>query len=252
MDSLKQFSDYYKTITNAELLDILENPNDYQPLALEAAKIEFGNRNLSDTEMAEAKEFLIEMKFEEWSKKEKRKDFENKTKLIALDFAEIARPTNIPIRSTDKIIKSISLVYAIIFISNVINEWRYTFRYAKRFRIENIIYLEPLLVLLLATFFFWQKVSVGWRLLMLYAVYTLAGNLWAIASVFKYYFGQSSFVGYAKNFIVTLIFQFLLFGGTILIICRQDIREVFKIDKKRMISSIAFSIILSLLIWLFL
>ena len=38
MSSSNQFSAYYKTITATELLAILDNPGDYQPAAIEAAK----------------------------------------------------------------------------------------------------------------------------------------------------------------------------------------------------------------------
>jgi hypothetical protein len=59
MDKSNSFTEYYKTITNLELLEILENPDDYQPSAIEAAKNEISSRQLSDTEISEAKESLI-------------------------------------------------------------------------------------------------------------------------------------------------------------------------------------------------
>ena len=45
------FVEYYKTISNKELLSFLENAADYQPIAMESAKNEFANRQLSETEI---------------------------------------------------------------------------------------------------------------------------------------------------------------------------------------------------------
>ena len=56
---IENFSDYYKTISNGDLLIILENPGGYQPLAVEPAKSELKNQQLSDFQIQEAKETLI-------------------------------------------------------------------------------------------------------------------------------------------------------------------------------------------------
>lgn len=58
MTTANDFGKYYKTISNTELLGILENPGDYQTAAVEAAKKEFSDRQLSDTEIEEAKKTL--------------------------------------------------------------------------------------------------------------------------------------------------------------------------------------------------
>ena len=60
MSSSNQFSAYYKTITATELLAILDNPGDYQPAAIEAAKAELESRQLSETAIQEARQPLVE------------------------------------------------------------------------------------------------------------------------------------------------------------------------------------------------
>ena len=69
MTTSNEFGKYYKTISNAELLGILENPSDYQMAAIEAARNEFLARQLSDEELKEAREILNANQ----SKKEKQK-----------------------------------------------------------------------------------------------------------------------------------------------------------------------------------
>ncbi len=51
MNKLNEFAERYKEISNSELLEILENPLQYQALALEAAKSEFTTRQLSEQEI---------------------------------------------------------------------------------------------------------------------------------------------------------------------------------------------------------
>ena len=58
MINLNDFRKYYRTISNTELLSILDNPSDYQPQAVEAAQKEFSYRQLSEIEIREAQEQL--------------------------------------------------------------------------------------------------------------------------------------------------------------------------------------------------
>lgn len=44
MPTSNNFSEYYKTISDTELFSILDNPEDYQALAVEAAKEELAHR----------------------------------------------------------------------------------------------------------------------------------------------------------------------------------------------------------------
>ena len=68
--SLNPFSERYKKLNNSDLLDIISNPKDYQDLALEAAKLEFENRQLTDEQKEVAKSELF-LKLN--AKEEKRK-----------------------------------------------------------------------------------------------------------------------------------------------------------------------------------
>jgi len=52
-----EFTDVMSTRTDAELLEVINSsPGDYQPAALEAAKIEFKKRHLSNEQIALAKD----------------------------------------------------------------------------------------------------------------------------------------------------------------------------------------------------
>jgi hypothetical protein len=67
------FSEYYKTISNADLLSILETPGDFQLAAIEAAKKELSGRHLSDEEIKEARQVLFEKQIQKIKQREKVK-----------------------------------------------------------------------------------------------------------------------------------------------------------------------------------
>ncbi len=49
---MNEFSERYKTFTNSDLLRVIEDQADYQSEAVEAAKSEIEQRNLSDQEQS--------------------------------------------------------------------------------------------------------------------------------------------------------------------------------------------------------
>jgi GTPase involved in cell partitioning and DNA repair len=57
----QELSEYYKTISNAELLAILNNAGDYREEAIEAAKKEFTQRRIHETEMIYKKKNSIKL-----------------------------------------------------------------------------------------------------------------------------------------------------------------------------------------------
>jgi len=246
------FANHYKTITITELLEIIENPDNYQPVAVEAAKKEMQNRSPSETEMADAKEYFI---LEELQK-EKRRAFEMKSKTLAINFVEGINSIHLSLPAIDKQIHIVSAGYALAFIFNFISDIRYFpsfFMDMGRWPLPSILFFEGHLILLLAVFFFWQKTAIGWQLLMFYVINTLCARIWltyTMLSVKPYYnfLNQKIFPNPALH---TLIFQLLILGGTIYFLCKPDIREIYKIGNKKLRNTIAFSIALTILILLF-
>ena len=60
---MNPFAEQYKSLNNIDLLRILEKPEEYQQLALEAAQLEIAFRNLSNKELDEAR-FGLELEKE--------------------------------------------------------------------------------------------------------------------------------------------------------------------------------------------
>jgi hypothetical protein len=96
------FSEYYKTINNAELISILEKPAGYQDAAIEAAKKEFLDRKLSIEEIKEARQILFEKQIQKIKQKEKSKVVEDKIKKTGQTLFDSINPFHPGISLTEK------------------------------------------------------------------------------------------------------------------------------------------------------
>ena len=117
------FSDYYKTITDTELLDILEHQENYQHLAIEAAKKEFENRKLSDEDISKAKQPLILKQLEKEKQKKKIKVIENRVKNAGNTLVETLNPIQTETPTTDKLIRLISIAFFALFLFKIISDF---------------------------------------------------------------------------------------------------------------------------------
>ena len=80
MAPINDFNKHYKTISDAELLDILDNARDYLPSAVEAAQKEFLARQLSEAELREARAILTVNHTHEERNREQLQEIKNKVK----------------------------------------------------------------------------------------------------------------------------------------------------------------------------
>lgn len=243
MATSNNFSEYYKTISNTELLIILQTPGDYQPLAVEAAKKEFFNRQLSDSEIKEAKQPLITKQIQKEKESKKVKAIEDKVKNIGHNIIDTVSPIQPGIPSTEKTIRLITIVFGGIFLYQFIKEFRTHLGYVKdipNFPFESILYLLFLLIPPTAIFTFWKRISIGWILLAMFLTFSTVEVLWIFVDTLKR--KPSEFADldilFPKSSPITYIIQTLFFIGTLFVICKTNIREVFSIDKQKMFATI--------------
>ncbi len=250
MPAANNFSEYYKTISNTELLSILENPADYQPSALEAARKEWADRQLSEQDKAAARQSLIIVQAEKTKKKEKAKEIEDKIKMSGYSLLETLNPVQSGLPSPEKIIRLIVLVFGGIFLYMVFSELRMHIAIAKdvgKFPFVTILYFFPLILLPLALFAFWRKKSTGWTLLVIYLVFIIVNMLWILTQSLLWKPSGNEFFDIirAKPPVFTLLPQLIFLSGTLYSICRQPVRKVFSIREDRMTATIAITGLIS-------
>jgi len=247
------FSEFYKSISNTELLSILDNPGDYQPLAVEAAKNELFKRQLSETEIKEAREQIIAKQIQKEKQREKVKAIENKVKTTGYTLIDTLNPIQTGIPSIEKIIRLIVIVFGGLFLYQFIKDFRIHVIYIKdipRFPFESTLYLAPLILLPVAIFTFWKKIRIGWFLLAIFLTFSTVDVLWVlIQSLLLGPSGNSALDSFfPKPSISTLLIQLIFFGGTLYAICKQNMRSEFSISENKMLATIIITGVLTFLL----
>ena len=240
------FSEYYKTVSNAELLSILDKPAGYQDVAIEAAKKEFFNRKLSGEEIEEARQVQVEKHIQKIKEREKVKAVEDKIKRTGQTLFDGINPFHPGISSTEKNIRIIVISFGVLFLYLFTKEFKTILLYIKYFSespLDSCFYLLPHFLLPFATFMFWKRKMTGWILLAAFVVYSTAitiamliqSFLWSPSGIaaFDNLFPRPS----TTSFIIPLI----LFIWTLHALCKTNIREVFSIDNQKMYASIIIS-----------
>jgi hypothetical protein len=251
MSVSNHFSGYYKTISNAELLNIIENPGDYQHAALEAAKKEFSIRNLSGGQITDARQELFEKQQQKIQQREKIKVVEIKLKKAGQTIFDKLNPFQTGITLIEKNIRMIVLAFAILFFYLLIRDFETTLFYIKgltRFPLDTGFYLLPLILLPIATFLFWKRKGIGWILLIGWITFTV---VLTFASLIYSFTWQPLGFGTFDNLFprpspTSFIIPLILLIWTAYVLCKPHIRDVFAIDDKKMYSAITLSALVTL------
>jgi hypothetical protein len=238
---MNQFSEPYKSLGNSDLLKIIGNPNDYQPLAVEAAKVELTARQLTIDELEIAnKEYEIQQGKEQ-AKIEKKRALENIAKKTLFSMLEIIkRPP-----SKRKIKTIISIIFILIFLVHMVSNIGlidYMFSGDQSlWDFSMVTFLLPILLIPMGLLFFWLHKKVGWIVLSVYIIYSICYSI--IESFELFYIQSLEGVSISKIYSPMLLFPFLCFNiiffvGVQWAMCRNDIRSDYYINKKTLFLTI--------------
>ncbi len=239
MSAPNNFTEYYKTISDTELLSILDKPEDYQPLAVQAAKNELANRQLSEAQIQDARQPLIAKQIQKEKEREKVKAIESRIKDAGHTFIDTINPIQSGIASTEKTIRLVVILFGGIFLYQLFKDFRTHLAYLRdipRFPLDSSLYLLPLILLPVAIFTFWRRKTIGWTLLTIFLTYSAVGAMWLLFQSLTWKpYGFSGldnlFQGPSPT---TYIVQLLFLFGTLYVLCKPTIREVFSISKQKM------------------
>ncbi|NMH29251.1 hypothetical protein [Flavobacterium silvaticum] len=250
---MTNFTELFTTYSNLELLQIIDSPDRYQPLAVETAKTIWESRQLSEVDIQIAQEELANLKQEKEKQIQKRKDIGNKMEHIAdTVFSPITmNPTeNLGLQ---KIINFISVVFGVLFLIEVFKKFgmlRFVISEDQtKLDMEMILFFMPLLVVPLATILFFRRKKMGWVLLagfLTYSVFTTARIFLLVWNMQQTGFSGNSIFPQASP--VSYLLVLLFFTGNLVAICTKGIREIFFIRLKEMIMLIVLVALLSVFI----
>ncbi len=254
---MNEFTSRYKDLSNTELLEIILNSGNYQDLAIKTAKKEIESRNLSENKIDEAKR-EIELKKNENNEQEIK--WKEKRKIITQpikSFFKTINPIQNEIEISERIIRLTILVFGIIavfkiyinfnsirfFFYSPVNNWGFSTIFFLLSSLFSMIFLPTTIYL------FWKQRKIGWVLMSVFLSYSTIG---AIGLFFLNFDREPSDIPalealnpYIPPYIY--IFTILFFTSILIAICKNNIRNKYKITNGTMYRSIGFTLIFYLI-----
>ena len=250
MITQNDFIDYYKKLSHAELLQILESPDDYQPQALEAVKNELAVRNLSEQDFNEAREQILAEKQLKEKQREPAKAIQATIKSAGFTLLDTLNPVQEGIPSSEKIIRLIVIVLGGLFLYELASDYKLiseTIKDIPAYPLFSIIGLLPYFLFPLALITFWKKKQVGWVLLNVYLVLSAVMAGWILTEAIIW--NMSKHNGFDNYFAplppTTAIIQFFFMIGFLYAICRKIIRAIYNISENKMIGLLCVASVVS-------
>ncbi|EAS19465.1 hypothetical transmembrane protein [Flavobacteria bacterium BBFL7] len=250
---MTEFTELYKNLSNSELLKIIAESDKYNPIAVETAKAEIDSRKLSIEELNQAKTEIDKQEEKKKLETKKRKHQEEKIKEGASTLFDTINPIQNGIQTPEKIIRFTTLIFAGIAVYRIFKEFE-MFRYmftdsGAKWDISMVEYFFPLIVLPLAVLLFWTRKKSGWILLSIFLSYS------AITTIGLFFMNlgrQPSGIPALESLFptvspITYIMTLVFFGGTLWLISKENIRNIYKISKQTMFVTIGLTIAMNLI-----
>ena len=236
---MNKYADRYKKLATIQLLQIVENSEEYNSEAVEAATLEISSRNLSDEEIQE-----------DLSKIESSKNQKSKTEELISNFGkkiiDEVNPVQTKTRDADKLIKALTIFFGIMSVFQIYEAIPLLRLIVSsggtRVDLGSIFILGTTIIAPIGTVLFWQRKQRGWHLLMLHSMIITTSTIGiAIFSLVK---------GYGFSFIAETIVILGLYGAAIWTLSKTEIKEEYEMTDAAFKKSIFLTIIFSIMVLL--
>lgn len=241
------FSDYYATLDNASLVAILRTPEDYQPLAVEAAKLELERRNYTDEDL-----WAVEQYIEQKVKEREQATFAYRASLLTAGVRSLCRDIWVQSHTAPNV-RTLAIFTTFLAVLTLWNH-RYLVELPMiegiRFGLWDIAaYLEALWVPAAAVLL-WLRYRIGWIMLVTALSFTVIG-LCGYAYERLHPSSTNDFLTLLMDKDFSHYFISILFHGSLLIYaCLPSIRRELNVEHSTLLPALLIPAILSLLLTL--
>ncbi len=246
------FTERYRTYSDLQLLEIIENGKDYQPIALETAKAELESRKLSEAELAEAKQILKEKQQDATQKEESSKVLQSKVREIGTKVAHQLNPTTH--KSHELIIKIICFYLGFELLWSLYDQFSLLtfilFEPQPVWDPTSILFFIPYIYVPLIIFFFWKRTKTGWTLYVLMLSFVISFGLISLIESFTRDEALDEF--FPGRSMGSYIMPLFISGAQLVYINTPPLKEIFLISLKRQLVCIAAPVLMGLIMWQFL
>ena len=236
------FSAYYKTITNSELIIILDNKSKYQQEAVDAANEEFNNRQLSEIEISEARQIVLAKHAEEVRQKEKINAIKEKIINRGSFLAEAINPIQKEKPTAEKLVLTVTVAYSLLILINIVADFRLNLYYARdilKFPLDSLLVLVPLILLIAGTILFWKRKTFGWILLSIFATWSTIQSIWHMGQVMNTpNYGENFEFIFPGPSPLVILTKIVFYAGTLFVLAKPALREIYHVSKSKMIATL--------------
>ncbi|MBO9634683.1 MAG: hypothetical protein J7578_16330, partial [Chitinophagaceae bacterium] len=112
--------------------------------------------------------------------------------------------------------------------------------------LSSLLYIFPQVLLGIAILLFWKRKMIGWALLTAFTtMITITNILMLVQYSSTYASGMNSIDRlFPRASIESYIIQLIIFGGALLVLCRENIRNIYAIDKAKMVAIMVIGVLL--------
>ncbi len=238
------FYDKFKNFSNEHLLEIIENPNDYQPKAVQTATAVIQSRNLSQEEIEAANQEnelkRSELENEKRRKKEQIQLIRNKLSVLINNFRPYSDSELSP-NKINKYLVVVLIVYVLFQLYQIgalfINMFQYNL-----LDYISVLFVLPTLYLCVCIFLLFRQNKYGWHLLSFFGIYHI---IFCLYSYLKFSGIYSGFFQISQG---DLFSAFFLWCCIIYTLNTKSIVELYQLSKENRLTSVSISLIFNCLI----
>lgn len=248
------FSEYYKTITDWELVTILENPEDYQQEAIEAAEQELKRRQLSLVKVEEIKNRIAQEQLRKIEARQKREAVERTIREKVLIALESLNPIQEELTGAEKVIRFIVIFWGLLTLYQGIHDWRIEWNALKAFPVHpflNSIILFPFIILPVSIYHLWKRKSLGWTLFVIYLTFQLLAEISMLLYAITW---KPSGIEWMDQLVrpsfPKTVLRLLFVAGTFYSMCRLNVRALLFIERKKMFVTIGATVVVAMFVFL--
>lgn len=259
MSDFDDFDGYYKSLSDEQVIEILrDNPDRYQQSALLAAKKEFDRRGLNkkNIELAEkeANQETASQKSNSLLENEKLSRAYSK----AEEIVDLLQPFQEEKPGSERLIMVFSIIWGAAGLYYLYNFAIDINRVFDEFWFSPLDYTVEILiplVIMSASILFWRRKQVGWILFVLLTLISIPPQIKSIILLIDFNNQTDGLGRYATRYsinLATTILNLIFYGFTLNVVYRKDFTNIYRISKNKKEAALAFGILLSLILFLFL
>ncbi len=255
---MNPFTESFKGSSNLELFRVLENQSKYQREAVEAAELEIKDRELTEDEISEIRLVLSNEISQKIKRKNKKAEIRDRFEFLAGFAIDSLNPVQNSSPTIQKSLRLLVVVFGLICIVRWYNDFgivQFLFKNGvDDIDLSIIEILIPLVFLPLGLALFGLKFRLGWIIMSFYLTYAALSTIvlivisWNIEPIedllFESLFPQASIISY----FLTILFYCV----SLWFICKEEIRNLYRINYSIALSTIGISFVLVTLFFMML